>query len=286
MYTVIDSDNYCTHGIETMFFPGGEPHVKIPANLTGDVLLFLKLRTWNDVGIAGCLIDAMCRNPYIETLSTFIPYFPAARQDKVKRATDTDPFSPLTIALMGDFLTHENYTAVFDAHSNVLFDLSDVTENFMPKDLPIKIKPDVVGIIAPDEGAAERAESYRAAFYPRAELVQCYKRRDPTTGRLSGYEMPHLTAMGRYIIVDDICDGGGTFNLLVDEFIEDEYGQQSQLELFVSHGIFSKGLENISSVIEHITTTDSWCSPMAGGLRLTVLPLAPLFDRIMGNADA
>ena len=40
---VIDSDNYSAAGIETMFFPGGEPHVKLPL-YREPVILYGKLR--------------------------------------------------------------------------------------------------------------------------------------------------------------------------------------------------------------------------------------------------
>ena len=76
---IIDSDRYAEAGIETMFFPGGEPHVKVPWG-TERVLLYLKLRTWNDVGFAALVIDAFERQGRLERV--FIPYFPAARQDK------------------------------------------------------------------------------------------------------------------------------------------------------------------------------------------------------------
>jgi ribose-phosphate pyrophosphokinase len=285
VYTIIDSDNYAAHGIETMFFPGGEPHVKVPASLSGNVVAFLKLRTWSDVGIAACVIDALNLHDNIDTVRIFIPYFPGARQDKVKRSSDSDPYSSLTIAMTGVLLTGGVQTIVFDLHSEEAFEWLSESINLMPKDLPLEIKPDVVGIIAPDEGAAVRAESFRSKFYPTATLVQCSKRRDPTTGRLSGYEMPSLSTSGRYVIVDDICDGGGTFNLLADAFFHDPIGYSSKLEMFVSHGIFSKGLDAIDSRIERITTTDSWCM-LLPSQRLTVVPLKLLFDEIMENACA
>jgi ribose-phosphate pyrophosphokinase len=97
--------------------------------------------------------------------------------------------------------------------------------------------------------------------------------------------MPPLPARGRYIIVDDICDGGGTFNLLAHEFKADPQAGASKLELFVSHGIFSKGLSGIDPVIERVTTTDSWCR-LASDARLTVLPLKPLFPLIHGDSNA
>lgn len=284
MYTVIDSDNYASNGIETMFFPGGEPHVKVPWDLSGDVLAFLKLRTWEDTGIAACLINALSQHDRIETLRIFIPYFPGARQDKTIRNSSDDPYSPLTISITGQMLIETEIT-VFDVHSQKARDWLGMPTNLMPKDLPIETKSDVVGVIAPDEGAAERAESFRAAFYPSAELIQCSKRRDPTTGRLSGYHMPELAHRGRYIIVDDICDGGGTFDLLADAFFHDPVGRESHLEMFVSHGIFSKGLDAIDSRIESITTTDSWCQ-LPQSDRLIVTPLAPLFDTIMENNNA
>lgn len=285
MYTVIDSDNYAANGIETMFFPGGEPHVKVPADLSGDVLAFLKLRTWGDTGIAACLINTLSQHDRIDTLRIFIPYFPAARQDKTVRNSTNDPYAPLTISITAQMLIETDEIAVFDVHSQEARDWLGMPTNLMPKDLPIETKPDVVGIIAPDEGAAERAESFRAAFYPSADLIQCSKSRDPTTGRLSGYHMPDLPAKGRYVIVDDICDGGGTFNFLADAFFRARFGQKCDLEMFVSHGIFSKGSDAIDHRISHITTTDSWCRlPQSG--RLTVLPLNSLFDKIMEKIGA
>lgn len=283
MYTIIDSDNYAATGIEPIFFPGGEPHIKIPASLSGNLLVFLKLRTWNDVGLATCLLHALGDHNYpTEAVKIFIPYFPAARQDKIRRIQESDPYSPLTIAITGQLLTGWDWnTTAFDIHSQESFEWAQIDANLMPADLPIEVTCDVVGVIAPDEGAKTRAESFRKAFYPHAALVQCSKRRDPTTGRLSGYHMPPLVETGRYIIVDDICDGGGTFNLLAEEFIKDRYGSKSALEMFVSHGIFSKGLGALSPIIEKITTTDSWCQRRES-YRLIVLPLRTLFDKIMG----
>lgn len=264
---IIDSDNYKAAGIEVLFFPGGEPHVKLP-DISGDVTLFLKLRTWNDAGIAAALIDAICYqdvNP-----SIFIPYFPGARQDR------TDGKSPLTIAMTTQLLQPmRGELSVFDVHSDIFFNYVSA-RNFMPSDLMVPVKPDVVAIIVPDAGAKGRAESFRHAFYPHVDLIQCDKKRDFQSGKFIGFEMPSLTKQGRYLIVDDICDGGGTFNLLAAAFESDPVGKYSRLELFVSHGIFSKGLDAISPTITHITTTNSWCQLTSD--RLTVLPLEPLLQ--------
>lgn len=284
MITIIDSDRYSDSGIETLLFPGGEPHVKVPSTLTGQVFLFLKLRTWVEVGYAACLIDALSRNTRIDgELNAFIPYFPGARQDR------SDGSAPFTLMIVNDLFALLGLMSVFDLHSNVLSDAlpHGILRNLMPANLQVPIRDDVVGIIAPDAGAAERAEQFRARFYASADLIQCSKHRDPVTGRLFGYHMPKLSRQGAYIIVDDICDGGGTFNLLAEAFGKDPVGEHSRLEMFVSHGIFSKGIRLIDPRIEHIMTTDSWCTvPPGDHGRLEVLPLAPLLPLILGESNA
>lgn len=261
---VIDSDHYAASGIETLFFPGGEPHAKVPIQSV-PLLLHLKLRTWADVGLSACVIGAL--KAQRATFKTFIPYFPAARQDR------TDGTAPLTVEMMKGLLADGNPISVFDPHSPMTR-VGIICNSFMPADLDLNGGEDVVGIIAPDEGAAERALSFRNAICPNASLIQCTKERDPHTGRLSNYRMPPLPAAGRYVVVDDICDGGGTFNLLAAAYADDPLAKDSDLGLFVSHGIFSKGVEALSPEFSNITTTDSWCQ-LKSDRRLTVLPLLP-----------
>jgi ribose-phosphate pyrophosphokinase len=280
MTQIIDSDDYAAAGIETLTFPGGEPHVKLP-DFSGDILLLLRLRSWNDIGFATLVADALSRSS-AASVRTFVPYFPAARQDRAP-----DGHAPFTLRYTSLLLCPDptRGVSVFDPHSPVLLSTARIERAFMPADLQVPVNDDVVGIIAPDKGAAERARKFRDAFYPERALIQCSKRRDPVTGALSGYNLPPLPGRGRYIIVDDICDGGGTFNLLADSFKADPLAAHCSLELFVSHGIFSRGLESLDPVIEHITTTDSWCR-LAGNERLTVLPLSPLFALIPGASHA
>ena len=270
-YHIIDSDNYAASGIETMFFPGGEPHAKVP-RFDKPVLFFAKLRTWNDVGVAACVANGLSDH------KVFIPYLPGARQDK------DHPFTiDLVTRLFGD--QHYLDVSVFDVHSNKLYNWQN-WQNWMPSDLPIRFEGEYPkAIVAPDEGAALRATDFRNNFFPKAAMILCTKERDPTTGRLFNYRFPegHLRR-GRYIVVDDICDGGGTFNLLAKAFKEKiAYYDGHSLELFVSHGIFSKTVANLYLMYSHIYTTDSWYLHGAMNRRVTVFPLSPLFDKIMAE---
>lgn len=262
---IIDSDDYAASGIETMFFPGGEPHVKVPL-FEEPLLLHLKLRAWTNVAFAACLQNALLAQG--TSFKAFIPYFPGARQDR------TDGTAPLTVRIMVELLGYTK-TFVFDPHSSILIDHSDSIRALMPKDLNMRSPWGVAGIIAPDAGAHDRAISYRNRYAPEVPVLECSKVRNPQTGALSHFNMPLLHRAGRYIIVDDICDGGGTFNLLAGAFAKDPFAADSELEMFVSHGIFSKGVNAISPIIKKITTTDSWCKPSRSYSRLTVIPLLP-----------
>ena len=174
-------------------------------------------------------------------------------------------------------------------HSIVTIDAIESSggENFMPADLclPVEYFKNPT-IIVPDAGAYVRCREFDIMYGGFATpMIQCEKHRDFATGNFTGFKMPPLPGVGNYLIVDDICDGGGTFNLLAEEFLKDPYGKDSTLELWVSHGIFSKGVKNLHPKISKIYTTDSWCC--LGGRnygeyeRLEVISLQPIVDKII-----
>jgi ribose-phosphate pyrophosphokinase len=100
--------------------------------------------------------------------------------------------------------------------------------------------------------------------------VQCLKTRDTKTGALSGFSIADpLIVKGRnVVIIDDICDGGGTFIGLAQVLLE--AGAQS-LRLGVTHGLFTKGLAPLHAVFSQIHTLDTCkVQPENGGTMRTV----------------
>lgn len=269
-YTVIDSDNYKAAGIEAFFFSGGEPHVKLPKNLPARILLFLKLRTWNDVGLAVCLRDALRRRTHSPVMRAFIPYFPGARQDR------SDGSTPLTASIMIDLLAKSGRPVMFDPHSDFVGVCA--RQIFMPEDLNLSSLSRYDGVIAPDKGAIYRAESMAKALQVPT-IIYAEKMRDFGTGDITHYKIDGLVPGKRYLVVDDICDGGATFNLLAENVPADV-----ELDLWVSHGIFSRRVSNLSTRYGTIYTTNSFYRNEivdVSQLRVKVLPLNQLFDRIM-----
>jgi ribose-phosphate pyrophosphokinase len=87
-------------------------------------------------------------------------------------------------------------------------------------------------------------------------VVECSKSRDVKTGKLTGFKVYAEDLEGKdCLIVDDICDGGGTFIGLAGELKKKNAGN---LYLAVTHGIFSKGFEELEKCFDKIFTTDSF----------------------------
>ena len=113
-----------------------------------------------------------------------------------------------------------------------------------------------VQLVAPDGGALKKI--YKLSEYLGGiNVVECSKRRDVKTGKLSSFEVFAAEDLeGKdFLVVDDICDGGGTFLGLAQQLRKHNAGR---LYLAVSHGIFSQGVEELAQYYEKIFTTDAF----------------------------
>jgi ribose-phosphate pyrophosphokinase len=109
------------------------------------------------------------------------------------------------------------------------------------------------GIIAPDKGARLRAQG--VADLAGLPVYTATKARDEFSGRLSNFAIEGLPDAGRLLVVDDICDGGGTFMGLAEASGLD----RERLHLYVSHGVFSNdALYNLPLHFARIYTTNSY----------------------------
>jgi ribose-phosphate pyrophosphokinase len=59
------------------------------------------------------------------------------------------------------------------------------------------------------------------------------------------------------ILIDDLCDAGGTF-IAAAKYLRDELKLQNELNLFVGHGLFTKGLDPLLEHFNKIICTNSY----------------------------
>jgi ribose-phosphate pyrophosphokinase len=120
--------------------------------------------------------------------------------------------------------------------------------------------------VCPDKGARSRCENMATALGDRP-LVYCEKVRDPATGKILGTDVHAQTLEGKTaVITDDICDGGMTFIKIAEQL---KAKRADKVVLFVTHGIFSKGLDVFDTLIDHVFTTNSF--PQVTDPRLTCI---------------
>ncbi|WP_046743319.1 ribose-phosphate diphosphokinase [Kordia zhangzhouensis] len=239
---------------ESFTFSGGEPHIKIKEKVESAITITQRITSFNDLGLLLLATDAL-RRMNVKEINLFIPYMPAARQDRLMVSGE-----PLSIKVYTDIINSQKYNKVtiFDPHSEVtpaLLDNVEVIENyeFVQKCLE-NFKEDFV-LISPDGGALKKIYKL-SAYVGGIEVIECSKKRDVKTGKLSGFTVYADDLKGKKaIVVDDICDGGGTFIGLGKALQEKNVGN---LYLIVSHGIFNKGFEELKKIYKTIYTTNSF----------------------------
>ena len=199
----------------------------------------------------------------VANVSLFMPYFPGGRSDRV---FDTDELvMPQGIDMYVNIVKSANPDKVFvlDAHSSKTLIKIGATGIELNPALAVKYAADKdffgskrpVAVIAPDKGAKQRAD--RVASMLCVPVFNAEKTRNEATGRLSGFVAPHGVPEGLSIVVDDICDGGGTFAGLHDAFMR-KYPYYRDLALFVTHGVFSGNYAENLKDFRPVVTTDSF----------------------------
>lgn len=250
---------------ETSLYPDGQPYVKYDGFGSDEEYSILYVDAdpvWHfHAGM-------MFAKSYIEVtgkpIKLVIPNFPGARQDR--RNMDGDVlFSAKYYAQIVNSIGFDE-VFVLDPHS-------DVTPALLDRVTPLHVghiaqydglragvlfEYNYDAIVAPDAGAARRAYVMAAALgVPR--VLQAWKHRETATGKISGFGVEDTKLLvdawtPRLLVVDDMCDAGGTFVGLAPVLAE-AYG--AVVDLYVTHGLFTRGTHELKKHYDRIITTNS-----------------------------
>ncbi len=262
-------------------FSGGERHVQIGTfDEVTNFTIRAELRKAEDIFDLLLLADALNAQYEKPGLRIEIPYLPYARQDRI-----CAPGQAFSLKVMAGLLAQIKNVAeliIWDCHSPVGTELTGA-KNIPAQDI-IKSNFELISLmnglesvlICPDKGAVKRTEAIATALgiTDPLPIIYCEKVRDPATGQILRTEVKADDLGGKTaIITDDICDGGYTF-IKIAEILREK--NVDKIILFVTHGIFSKGLNVFDGLIDHIFTTTSF--PHEPDPRLTVIPYAYPFQ--------
>ena len=249
-------------GIQVTIFPDGQPHVniqnlaeaeevKVICSLTDTSKLLQLLETANAID-----------NSFAKKKVLVIPYLMGARYDRLMVPGDS-----IDLKVIADLVNMCGFEKVFlyDVHSEVALLLIKnavaITNEILVKAYD---KTNAV-LICPDAGASKKVGKYFGWNDHIKEIVYCNKNRDLSTGKLTLEILePQECTNRNCVIIDDICDGGGTFLAIAEKI------QPAHLTLIVTHGIFSKGFSELENHFQHIIVSDSFCKAYSSPIVTTI----------------
>lgn len=265
--------------IEVMHFKDGEILVE-PQQTVRERNVFIIQSTCNPVSenLMELLIaiDA-CKRASAKSVTAVIPYYGYARQDRKAR-----PRQPITAKLVADMIqiAGANRVITIDLHAPQIqgfFNIpnDDLTAvrllgtHFISKNFSNELV-----IVSPDHGGATRAR--KLADYMHCPIAIVDKRR-PVENEVEALHIVGDVAGRVAIIVDDICDTGGSLLASVDMLLEKG---ATEVHAAVTHGVFSNpALQNINnSQIKEVVVTNTIpltkeCS------KITQISIAPMLAK-------
>lgn len=265
--------------VEQFNFPAGEVHIRLPKGLKAyDMSVVAKITSSDDLVALFLVKDAIERQFGDIPVKLKIPYYPYGRQDRVANHGEALSLQVVTELLSSKFTDITTY----DFHNpEVLRSLNGRIHNCSLNQLwkilqrvNKFIVPKNVVLVAPDAGSKAKVKALAKQCDYR--WIQGHKVRDPKTGELTGFDVSFPEGQFadyrncHLMMVDDICDGGGTFLGLAQAL---SILEPKSLRLFVTHGIFSKGLKDLTEVFHTIYTTNTYRDDYPESNYLEVLKL-------------
>ena len=219
---------------KTVHFSGGEVQLVMPSDLIGDNN-FVEAEIKCSDGIMLLMQLASVMGDKKDNL--YLGYLPYSRYDRVEESHDA-----LSLKVFCNLINSLGFSNVVvdDCHSDVGVALLNNCTNMPQHDLVMALVPNLEqyeAIVAPDAGSIKKAQ--KLASILQIPLLKCDKVRGLTN----------------ILIVDDICDGGGTFVGLANML----HNHIPVIDLYVTHGIFSKGIDNlVGAGISNIFAFHDW----------------------------
>jgi len=250
-------------------FPDGQQSITldmVDADLPNKITVSITSRfnSFKDLEIIIAANQALREFSYVENVKLNVPYFLGARSDRkfeagtsnylktvicpiinaqnFSRVTVLDPHSDVLEACLNNYHKHNNHRLVKDALTKI--DNKDGAQSR-------------ICLVSPDAGAYKKIFDVAKEFNID-NIVTASKVRDIKTGKILRTEIPTLDQHAdlKYVIIDDICDGGRTFIELAKAIKGSR--PSAKVYLVVTHGIFSAGFKELSQYFEGIYTTNSY----------------------------
>ncbi|MFN3609829.1 MAG: ribose-phosphate pyrophosphokinase [Hyphomonas sp.] len=265
---------------EVKTFADQEIFVRIDENVRGEDVFVIQSTSYpaNDNLMQLLIMMDALRRASARRITAVIPYFGYARQDR-----KTDGRTPISAKLVANLISTAGADRVLtvDLHAGQIQGFFDIpTDNLfggpvMVDDIKDRYGKEKIIVVSPDVGGVVRARSL-AKRLDDADLAIVDKRR-PEAGKSEVMNIIGDVSGARCIMLDDMCDSGGTLANAAAAL--KEHGASS-VSAYVTHGVLSgSAVERIEkSVLDELVMTDT-IQPSEEALKsksIRVLPISPL----------
>lgn len=233
-------------------FPDGEVQISL-GEFSHKKQVQVKCRITNaeEFFILMQVLDILDRHEVLYKVHIY--YLMGMRMDRVM-----DFNRPFTLKIILNSLKNCNADTVeiLEPHSDVYYDFrfgGKFTELYV-ENSPSNTVWNDFQIVLPDAGAKERYE-----FSYDKRILTCSKVRDLTTGKILEIKIDNPEVIGDkpLLILDDLCDGGGTFCGIAKAFNALNIPKE-RLNIAVAHMVNPKGIKNLSKNFNHVWFTNSY----------------------------
>jgi ribose-phosphate pyrophosphokinase len=267
---LVNPDDKLSCKYEISRFPDGQQSIRIIEPTHGfntlkdqTILIKSRLNTFQDLELIICANQAL-KEIGVKSVELYIPYCIGGRSDRKFQAGGINYIK----TVIAPIINSQNFdeVRVIDPHSDVLeacinnfvkysnYNLIDISlKDIYNGDIYNK---DKVCLVSPDAGAYKKIFDVAKMFKIKS-IITASKVRDLDTGKILRTEVPSIESHTdmKYVIVDDICDGGRTFIELAKVIKEQK--PDAEIYLIVTHGIFSAGFGELNNYFNKIFTTNS-----------------------------
>lgn len=268
---------------QTGRFPDGAVWAKLTGELPRVASLMrirAAMKTMDDFMLLAQLTDAVRQHCDVRFSHLELPWLPYARQDRHMQPGDS--FALKVFARQLNTLGFDK-VIVLDPHSEAaaaaienLVAIPQERGLLQSKTLERALKAGELMLVAPDAGALKKIHAVAQAAGVH-EFAILTKQRNVATGELTGFRLVDGDVKGKpVLIVDDLCDAGGTF-IGSAQVLRD--AGASSVSLYVTHGVFSKGVENLlNNGIDKLYTTTSFAPAELAQERVEMIDINTIYN--------
>ena len=249
-------------------FPDGQQTVDLVewsklSTSTDGIRVTSRLNSFKDLELIICAVQAIRNLASTIEITLYVPYFVGARSDRKFAQGGVNYLKQVICPIINSL--NLNKVVVLDPHSDVLEaclnNYEKINNHLLAKyalaDIDTNMDVSELCLVSPDAGAYKKIFDV-AKLFGIENVITATKVRDMKTGTILRTEIPTLDQHKelKYVIIDDICDGGRTFIELA-KAIKDSR-PSAKVYLVVTHGIFSAGFSDLNKLFEGIYCTNSY----------------------------